>query len=50
MPVMVQPQRGQSAPVPERQVVPQLEHVLGTDAAVLPAHPQLRPDAVLPQA
>ena len=46
-PVMVQPQRGQSDPVPDRQVVPQLEHVLAADAEV---QPQLRFGAVLPQA
>lgn len=38
--VMVQPQRGQSEPVPERQVVPQWEQVLA-DAVLT--------DATLPQ-
>ena len=42
--VMVHPQRGQSEPVPEKQVVPQLEQVLAVLHAqfLLPAtHPQL---------
>lgn len=43
--VMVQPQRGQSEPVPERQVVPQLEQVL---AELQPVQPFL-PVLTLPQ-
>jgi len=48
MPVMVQPQRGHRLPVPERQVVPQLEQVLGEEA--LPEQPQPRFEFTLPQA
>lgn len=45
-PVIVHPQRGQSAPVPERQVVPQFEQV---QAEARVAHPQFREGAALPQ-
>ena len=47
---MVQPQRGHREPVPDRQVVPQLEQVLAADTveAVLPQHPLT--GATLPQA
>jgi hypothetical protein len=47
--VMVQPQRGQSEPVPERQVVPQLEQVLAAVCADA-AQPQPFTGATLPQA
>ena len=47
-PVIVQPQRGQSAPVPDRQVVPQLEQVLAV--APFAAQPQVRPGDAQPQA
>ena len=49
---MVHPLRGHREPVPDRQVVPQLEQVLALDAAaaltLLPQHPLT--GATLPQA
>ena len=51
MPVMVQPQRGHSEPVPDRQVVPQLEQVLADGVGVeFVVAPQPWPCAALPQA
>lgn len=50
IPVMVQPQRGQSEPVPDRHVVPQLEQVLAVAAAPLELQPQPFAAATLPHA
>ena len=48
-PVMVQPQRGQSEPVPDRQVVPQLEQVLAVPQDEQPFLPaETGPQAVQP--